>query len=119
MFTLRGKVQSYKLAIDLSQAGRATPYFSVVVDPGAPGQPTTFYLGWNYLESAVDRQNAQPWSIRLSQVHQGIIATLKDALRSNKDVSCTGVDPSYQGQPDPKLMMQRLWNILEAVEIHA
>jgi hypothetical protein len=116
MFSLRGKVLSYKLQLHANPAGGGgSIYFSVIIK--GSGKESTFYLARNIGDTTVDHSpTGAPWAVRWGQVSQALIATLKDALVHGNDVTCVGTNEGWDGQMGP---MGPLYNWLQSVEIHA
>jgi hypothetical protein len=89
-----GYVQNYKLELHELVTGTTTQaYFSVTVsdDLGGTTNPATFVLQRNIVSKIVDCDTSgNPWAVSYGNVQQAIIATLKDALLNDKEVTVTG-----------------------------
>jgi hypothetical protein len=111
-FTIKGKVQSYWLdtSSNYLDINNHRPYFKVIIK----NDEREVEFVQKLLSSSVDEND---WHVRLSQIQQAAIATIKDALIHNLDVQCYSKQDPDTAVSRPGMGEGTYTNNLQEIEI--
>ena len=95
-----------------------SPFFHVTIKNQSEGD-VKFYFVLQASEGVDVADSGARIHVALSQIQQAAIATLKEALVRDLEVTCEGQNKSFQGGRNPGNPGMKAWNHLMTVTLHA